>query len=313
MEGSGSWLLSDSKFKNWLDIESSSNVLWLHGGPGVGKSMLCSHVVDTVKAEHPDAAVIINYFIFDEKDSLLTIYRNIALQLFQDVYGPTRETSISDEVIQLIRGPISAGVMQAFIEILVSELETTYIFLDGLDEELQETERAENTESVLKFMKELAESEHLSLKLFCSSQDRSAIRPVMTGAQEIELNAAANSDDIDQLFANAANSIKSGNLDSSDDWMMVLGMLKDLVNGNFLWATYMLREINDARNMKQVVNVFVKGLPSNFETYLQQKMGSVNAQYHEDLRYVSQRTIPICFLGFPLFSFLLCQSFLALF
>jgi hypothetical protein len=43
--GTGQWLLERDEFLNWRDDPQSSNVLWCHGIPGAGKTVLSSVVV----------------------------------------------------------------------------------------------------------------------------------------------------------------------------------------------------------------------------------------------------------------------------
>lgn len=50
--GTGQWLLSDPAFEEWKK-ESASSILWLHGIPGSGKSMLVSIVIeDAINSFH---------------------------------------------------------------------------------------------------------------------------------------------------------------------------------------------------------------------------------------------------------------------
>jgi SpoVK/Ycf46/Vps4 family AAA+-type ATPase len=45
---SGKWLLRKKEFQNWM-ASSNSSILWLHGIPGSGKSMLVAHVIEYIK------------------------------------------------------------------------------------------------------------------------------------------------------------------------------------------------------------------------------------------------------------------------
>jgi hypothetical protein len=40
VEGLGQWLLNTPKFGEWREGFLRQNILWCHGGPGVGKSFL---------------------------------------------------------------------------------------------------------------------------------------------------------------------------------------------------------------------------------------------------------------------------------
>ncbi|KAH8684848.1 hypothetical protein BGZ60DRAFT_524047 [Tricladium varicosporioides] len=48
LPGSGQWLLHKPEFIEWLG-SSSSSILWLHGIPGSGKSMLVAHVIEFLR------------------------------------------------------------------------------------------------------------------------------------------------------------------------------------------------------------------------------------------------------------------------
>lgn len=45
LPGSGQWLLEKREFGEWMN-RSTSSILWLHGIPGSGKSMLIAHVIE---------------------------------------------------------------------------------------------------------------------------------------------------------------------------------------------------------------------------------------------------------------------------
>ncbi|KAH7409627.1 hypothetical protein BKA64DRAFT_705387 [Cadophora sp. MPI-SDFR-AT-0126] len=49
LPGSGQWLLKKREFIEWIS-RSTSSILWLHGIPGSGKSMLISHVIEYLQS-----------------------------------------------------------------------------------------------------------------------------------------------------------------------------------------------------------------------------------------------------------------------
>ncbi|KAF8847654.1 hypothetical protein BDZ45DRAFT_811419 [Acephala macrosclerotiorum] len=46
LPGTGQWLLENPEFMAWRDQEDVSNVLWCHGIPGAGKTVISSLVID---------------------------------------------------------------------------------------------------------------------------------------------------------------------------------------------------------------------------------------------------------------------------
>ncbi|KAL3486008.1 hypothetical protein BJX62DRAFT_242423 [Aspergillus germanicus] len=62
VSGTGAWLLADPVYKRWKD-ESASSILWLHGIPGSGKSILVSAVIeDTLKSSQMGQSPLPVYF-----------------------------------------------------------------------------------------------------------------------------------------------------------------------------------------------------------------------------------------------------------
>jgi hypothetical protein len=302
LEGTAQWLFEDLHFKHWLDLDSGSNVIWTHGGPGVGKSVLCASVVEKMRTLRPTSATVYQYFSFDECDRLLMTYRNIAIQLFYELYDSTEE--ISDPIYTITRGPATVPAMKDLIKVLVTELDTTYIFLDGLDEELLESDRWRTAADVVSFFVGIAKQELSPLKLWCSSQDRQRIRELLNSSEEVQVGAATNSKDIERLFSSALENRNFKDLNSA----MQTAVLKDLrrqVNGNFLWASLMLDTIGDATSYLDLTAIIQQGLPEDFEKYLERKVRGVRPGQYE---FLSRVLSCLVFAKRPLLLTELCEA-----
>ena len=46
IEGSCSWVFQDPAFQAWWNDEEQSNILWIHGDPGKGKTMIVAAAID---------------------------------------------------------------------------------------------------------------------------------------------------------------------------------------------------------------------------------------------------------------------------
>lgn len=281
LQGTGNWLFKNVSFSKWLAGHSQSNILWLNGGAGVGKSVICARAVQEIRTQHPSFAVAFQYFSFDETDTASTIYRNIAEQLFLELYYPKEE--ISDQVYELVQNPANERTLKDLIKVLVAELECTYVFIDGLDEEYADKIRWEGASDVVAFFVDLASQPDSSMKLWCSSQDRGKIRELMESAEQIELGASINSQDIETFFVSALETRDYGELDPPTK-ARVLSDLKGQVNGNFLWASLMLDTIGDATSLKELQAVVKEGLPEDFEKYLARKIQNLKKSQHGFLR-----------------------------
>ena len=90
LKGTGSCVLRDPTFTEWLNDDRSS-VLWLHGDPGKGKTMLATSLIEElskkIAAEDTAASITcLAYFFCDNTDgrrsNATSIIRTILWQLF---------------------------------------------------------------------------------------------------------------------------------------------------------------------------------------------------------------------------------------
>ncbi|KAL8882048.1 MAG: hypothetical protein Q9198_000878 [Flavoplaca austrocitrina] len=71
LEDTGAWILADEAFSRWLN-EDDSRLLWSHGDPGKGKTMLAisfiNAMVDRIQLEGGTSKTVLAYFFCDNKD-----------------------------------------------------------------------------------------------------------------------------------------------------------------------------------------------------------------------------------------------------
>ena len=85
MQGSCRWFLDEPLFKTWLNQDNKSNVLWIWGIPGAGKSVLVSSVISYLRRIGIDC----HYFFFRHRDqckrSISTALRALAFQIARNL------------------------------------------------------------------------------------------------------------------------------------------------------------------------------------------------------------------------------------
>ncbi|KAI1264055.1 hypothetical protein F5Y18DRAFT_392388 [Xylariaceae sp. FL1019] len=304
LPGTGAWIHADKDWQLWHDIHSGANCFWLNGAPGVGKSVLCASVAQRIRQWHKSYAVVSQYFSFDEEASLSDIYRNIAEQLFHQLYSA--EEDVSDHVYEVIQSPGNEATtsLKRLIKIFTIELKTTYIFLDGFDEEYSIKERWDNVCDVVTLFTNLAEHPQSTLKLWCSTQDRGKIRDLLTNALPLTLSASKNSSDIEVLFDTALRARNFNEFDLANSGNL-LADLKQQVNGNFLWARLMLDTISDAPTLKQLRELVKEGLPEDFEKYLTNRILRTKRVNHD---YLSKVLSCLVYAKRPLQLSELCEA-----
>lgn len=282
--GTGNWLYNDQHFCHWMEPDSGSNILWLRGGPGVGKSIICSHAIEELETLRQEAVVAFHFFSFDEEEHMEQIYRNLAGQLFFALYSETEE--ISERVLGIVRLAPTVRTLQEMVRALIAETAATFVFLDGLDEECSKKGRWDAAGDVLAFLVGCAKESDSSLKLWCSSQDHRYMKDSLAGSEEIQLSAATNSKDIEKFFESAFMSKDFDELDETTK-KTIMKDLKKQVNGNFLWASLMLDTIREATDVPSINKIVKKGFPDDFEKYLERKIRGFPPDKHNKIRLVA--------------------------
>ncbi|TGO46429.1 hypothetical protein BOTNAR_0588g00050 [Botryotinia narcissicola] len=147
LSGSCNWLLTKKEFKEWMDA-STSSILWLHGIPGSGKSMLVCRVIehhrDRAQQHHGSAPIAYFYCArtIDEPERAdpTEIMRNILEQLCSlDAETPIREPVSKSYLARRkeARGRTPEKLnLEETIDIVLELLESNpaIIVIDGLDE-----------------------------------------------------------------------------------------------------------------------------------------------------------------------------------
>ncbi|KAH9992213.1 hypothetical protein BJV74DRAFT_977480, partial [Russula compacta] len=64
-DGSATWFIQGSTFEEW---KSTGTLLWIHGKPGSGKSILCSSIIQKLEAMCDAGLALVSYYYFDFKD-----------------------------------------------------------------------------------------------------------------------------------------------------------------------------------------------------------------------------------------------------
>ncbi|KAJ6601324.1 hypothetical protein DFH09DRAFT_560440 [Mycena vulgaris] len=268
LSGTCEWLLQHRTYIDWRDGHTSSAIFWVHAPPGAGKSILSSRVIQAIK-EEPDAALAYHFYRFDQMNSGSETLRLLASQLF-DAYW-SRTHAVSEEMyLKTQQSVCSLESVEELVTILVKLLPKSYFMLDGLDEEVSmgsESPRWSEAVNTLDFLIALANGFPDRVRLWYSTQYRSRINEKFREYVVFDIQDKVK-DDV-TLYLSRAN-LELRHLEVSDqDRDHLLKSLQVRAEGNFLWASLMLKslkpeEVTSLKDMKQ----FVKdGLPKTLDEY----------------------------------------------
>ncbi|TRX87885.1 hypothetical protein FHL15_011224 [Xylaria flabelliformis] len=152
LSGTGSWFLDNPQVRGWCD--SRTKVLWCHGIPGAGKTVLATALFQKLQEKHAGAnvAVLVAYCSFDDTSthSSSNIVSSFLRQLVE------KRGQMSEAVRKLYtehtkNGEQSRPSQQRLVEALSKELETfdkTFIIVDGLDELRENKQKVELLQTI---------------------------------------------------------------------------------------------------------------------------------------------------------------------
>ncbi|KAL8686929.1 MAG: hypothetical protein Q9218_006759, partial [Villophora microphyllina] len=257
--GTSEWLGANETFRQWLDSTSMHPVIWLSAAPGMGKSVLCARTVEEIKAMKPASAVAIHYYRFDQQYTAIETYRNLAEQLFDQLWDKTQDVP-DDLHAQTQSSASDPSKIKGFIELLMAHHCTVYVLLDGVDEECDQQSKWTDALEVIEFFEALTRSRPGSIRLWCSSQDRLCVRNKMQNYPTIGVTEEATATDIAKFLAKALPMLDVDEVDPGTE-NVILEDLKDKAQGNFLWAHLMVQSLEQADNLDDIIRRIQEGLP----------------------------------------------------
>ncbi|KAF4885827.1 hypothetical protein CGCFRS4_v011684 [Colletotrichum fructicola] len=224
LDGTGAWFFESGKYLKWLSGSEPS--LWLIGGVGTGKTVLCSSVISsliiaTKEGHFSSSDVFICFFFFSFQDntrqSLLQLLKVILGQLCkpslipkpleslyercQEMYPPDEpsEEELRETLIETLRINCTKTVS------MESEVaKDVFILIDALDEVPQN-----QTDSVTALLQDLNQLGLPSLRILCTSRyqpdiDLALSKPVRWQQQDMKKSCIAQ--DIERFVLKALSS-----------------------------------------------------------------------------------------------------------
>lgn len=245
----------------------------------MGKSVLCAYAIHRLSETNPSASPVYQYYSFDEVFSSLQVYRSIAEQLANRLW--THLEDMPEDIHSFTQHTTTAGMIQdvkTLIKMMLVRLPSTFLFLDGIDEECDTGPRMEALSDILEFFTGLASCSKKSynLHLWFSSQDRTDLVPYTENFSVIEISKDINSADIESFLSKSIMKLDSLDLDEGYQ-NLILKDLREKADGCFLWASLMLDSVSKAKTLSAVQSKVDEGLPTNYEKYYLKKIESIEA------------------------------------
>lgn len=181
-EGTGSWLTNSEVFSDW--VTGPNSLVWLHGIPGCGKTVLCSTAIEWVRNQRNTAVegvIAVGYFYFQfddqEKQRCGTMLRSLIAQL-------SLQGGKAHKPLDALYSDCNRGESQPSLLMLLNTLRDTVesftnvvISLDALDE-------CKEREEMAKIMEQIAGWEIAGLHMLVTSRREKDIEEVLSALLE---------------------------------------------------------------------------------------------------------------------------------
>ncbi|RFU80289.1 wd40 repeat [Trichoderma arundinaceum] len=270
LRGSYQWVLENAEFQQWRRNENTQ-LLWIKGDPGKGKTMLLCGIIDELTAlerlidQQPGA--LVSYFFCEAADArsndVTSVLRGL-IYLLADKQPSLigRIQKKHDHAGKALFEDANAwfAVSGILTEILQDpQLKATYLIIDALDECAQG--------DLPKLLDFVLASSSSRVKWIISSRNRPDIEQRIRSNQHLvtlslEQNAEHVSRSVDEYIKLRVANLSSI-ADDEDRQAQVRNIMRRKAHGTFLWVSLVIRELDAAKSWE--VQHIVEELPESLK------------------------------------------------
>ena len=281
VDGTCEWITENTLYRSWL--ESRSQLMWLSGGPGKGKTMLSIYLAEHLESTSKDALVL-QYFCDDKderRNTTIALLRGLLFQLFR--LRPELMTyilPIFKEQKQSIFGKPSFETLWRIFENILHDtsLGSVYCVLDGLDECDRISLKAFLKRVTALFPTKVGETSSSRLRLLIVSRDFPDFIPeILSDFPRVRLDFDSNADtkvshDISQFIDVKVNELAIRKKYPPALRAFVKNTFQRKAQGTFLWVSLVLVELDDcnAIEVERTLDLFPADLDGCYSRILLQ-------------------------------------------
>jgi hypothetical protein len=228
-QGTSNWILEDQTYQHWIANQNSKpHLLWLHGGPAAGKSVLASYIINSLAEQQLAPSYFFLRFGDRHKRTLSLLLRTIAYQIaLRDSEFCQSVIGVAEEAIDFESADPNTIWERIFNSILfkMQHDKPSYWIIDGIDE-------ADNPRAVLRQLSHISSSQ-IPIRILIVSRRTSDIE---SAVQKASMTLGISQISIEGHQEDMRCFIKQ-ELTISDDTKYESGIIQRLVEGaqnNFL-------------------------------------------------------------------------------
>ncbi|KAH9013800.1 hypothetical protein EDB83DRAFT_2182900, partial [Lactarius deliciosus] len=275
-EGTATWCAEGNTLADW---KASGSLLWIHGKPGSGKSILSSVIIRDIKSLSSHGSAFLAYFYFDFKDTtkqdLRALLSSLLVQLADqsDTFCDTLSSLYSKRGSEQ---PTIDSLAQCLKDMLTMMGQVPiYLIIDALDESPNDSGIPSSREKVLELVKELIDLRHPNLRLCITSRPeydiRTTLEPLAT--QQVSLHdEGGQKRDINDYVTFVVHSDRRMKRWRDDDKDAVIENLTEKADGMFRWVFCQLEVLRHCfpTNLRRILEELPKSLDETYKRILKE-------------------------------------------
>jgi len=259
--------LSSPVYLNWT-LCSNSAILWMHAGPGNGKSTLCSLVIDSVI----NAGKHCCYYFFKhdhlQKRKIVSLLKSFVLQTAsQSTRACHSLARLADSGVKLDQMDAANIWRSLFLgsQSILSSDEDVFWIIDGIDE-------SESGRQLIELLSTLAEVKSCVHLILCSRPQPGIAQAIQRISRSVHVTEHPLSDNLDDIRLAIADEI---HFLRSNDEVFKNGIVDQIARrsqGNFLWASLIVKQVVECRRHDQILQILETapdGMDSLYDRMLQ--------------------------------------------
>ncbi|KAH8999587.1 hypothetical protein EDB86DRAFT_2756367, partial [Lactarius hatsudake] len=277
-EGTAAWCTKGSTFAEW---KASGSLLWVHGKPGSGKSILSSAVIRDIKSISNAGSAFLAYFYFDFKDKAKQDTRALLSSLL--VQLSDQSDIFCDALFSLYSAhkqgseqPTTDSLSQCLKHMLTTARPVPiYLVMDALDECPYGFGLPSPREKLLDLLDDLVRLRHPALRLYVTSRPEFdihiALEPLAT--QQVSLhNESGQMRDINNYVTDVVRSDRRMKRWRNEEKDMVIEKLAEKADGMFRWVYCQLEVLRYCfpTDVRRVLEELPKSLDETYERILKE-------------------------------------------
>ncbi|KAH8987658.1 ankyrin repeat-containing domain protein [Lactarius hatsudake] len=270
------WFLEGRIFQEWYSMGS---LLWIHGKPGSGKSIICSAIIQRIVSLCDDGRASVAYFYFDFRDDNKKHLHDLLPSL---LFQFAAHSVPCCDLISRIYSTHGKGTQKPSDEVLINCLtnvlsamtqDPIYIIVDALDECPNTSGVRPPRERVLSLIKDLINLRLPNVHICVTSRPEIDIRIRLEPLTSLRVSLhdqTGHKKDIAKYINSEVDVVASDKKWREDDKELVIMMLSEKADGMFRWVycqLEMLRLCFPSR-VRQFVNELPDSLDETYERVL---------------------------------------------